>query len=419
MINPFKKIELHQVYGIQNDIPKYTYVDRQNLDERLKYLLKTQRHIVIHGASKQGKSSLRKKMIESSEEICIQCLPDKDAKEIIRDILRQLSYKIPIKQIQQIETVILGEINGKIANPLVGEVGGKGSLSDKNADTLETKPVEGFENDLNTLKEETQKIKKRIVLEDFHYLSEDARHHLAFYLKALYEYQIYVVIIGIWSEQNLLTYYNSDLSGRIEEIDLNWRNEELENVLEKGEDILRIKIDPNIKANIVKYSFNNVGLTQRLIEKFCFNSNIFERQPLFSKKILASDSFLEKAKSDLITDIRQRYIKIHDVFMNGFEETELKVYYNIFKAFTIIPTEDVVSGIHQSKLLEYVTKFNSKIRLSDLVAGLNRIERLQSKRDISPFLIMYNENTRETYLVDREFLFYREFGHPEWEWKTQ
>lgn len=419
MINPFKKIELHEVFGIQKDLPKYTYVNRQNLDEKLQYLLNTQRHIVIHGASKQGKSSLRKKIVNSAEEICIQCLPDKDAKEIIRDILRRLNYKIPVKEIEQIENLILGEISGKVSNPLIGELGGKGSLSNKDTNSTEQKFLEGYDTDINTIREQTKKLTKRIVLEDFHYLSEEVRQKLAFYLKALYEYGIFIVIIGIWSEQNLLTYYNSDLSGRIEEIDLNWKDDELRKVIEKGESTLRIKIDPNIKANIIKYSFHNVGLAQRLTEKFCYNSGILERRPLFSSIVLNKSENLDRAKIDLISDIRQRYIKIHDVFMNGFEETELKVYYNIFKAFTIIPAEEIISGIHQSKLLEYVKQFNSRIRLSDLVAGLNRIERLQSTREISPFLIMYNESTKESYLVDREFLFYREFGNPEWDWSSK
>lgn len=67
-------------------------------------------------------------------------------------------------------------------------------------------------------------------------------------------------------------------------------------------------------------------------------------------------------------------------------------------------------------MLKYIQQFNDKIRLSDLTAALNRTERLQSSRGITPMLIMYNENLREIHLVDREFLFYREFGNPDWEW---
>ena len=56
-------ISLRDVFGITNDIPKYTYVDRQKLDEKFAYYLESQKHIVVHGASKQGKSCLRKKQI--------------------------------------------------------------------------------------------------------------------------------------------------------------------------------------------------------------------------------------------------------------------------------------------------------------------------------------------------------------------
>jgi hypothetical protein len=61
--------ELHEVFGISTSIPKYTYVNRAGLDERFLYLLGSDRHIVIYGPSKQGKTILRKKVLP--EERCV------------------------------------------------------------------------------------------------------------------------------------------------------------------------------------------------------------------------------------------------------------------------------------------------------------------------------------------------------------
>ncbi len=108
--------------------------------------------------------------------------------------------------------------------------------------------------------------------------------------------------------------------------------------------------------------------------------------------------------------------KMYEVFERGFEETDLKTYYNIFKAISGLPISKITKGIPQSELLTKVQGFESRIRLSDLTAALNRVEKLQSSRGITPFLLMYNENTREIYLVDREFIFYREYGNPDWDW---
>ncbi|MBW4573959.1 MAG: hypothetical protein KME08_01595 [Aphanothece sp. CMT-3BRIN-NPC111] len=52
---------LNEVFGIATSVPKYTYVDRASLDQKFIYLLGCDQHIVIHGASKQGKTILRKK----------------------------------------------------------------------------------------------------------------------------------------------------------------------------------------------------------------------------------------------------------------------------------------------------------------------------------------------------------------------
>ncbi|MEM1171416.1 MAG: hypothetical protein AAGJ08_20625 [Cyanobacteria bacterium P01_H01_bin.35] len=50
----FHKLKLNQVFGISPDVPKHTYVERNNLDQKFRYLLDSGSHVVIHGASKQG-----------------------------------------------------------------------------------------------------------------------------------------------------------------------------------------------------------------------------------------------------------------------------------------------------------------------------------------------------------------------------
>lgn len=410
------KTRLDEVFGIQNEIPKYTYVNRAKLDERLDYLLNTQRHIVIHGASKQGKTSLRKKVFKNKQFVVIQCLPDKKISDILNDIQRALNPYTTKEKKLGVDSEINGKISGEVDVPLVAKVNGEGGYTrtSKSEETLTR--ISGFEKDINTIKTLLEEKNSRIILEDFHYLDEEARKEMAFYLKSFFEQGIYVVIIGIWSEQNLLTYYNGDLSGRVEEIDLSWENEDLFEVLRKGEQALNIIFCNEVKNELVNSSFNNVGLLQRLSERVCFENGVIEKKSFFSKGKIDNLDKMIPARHKVINDIRQRYIKIYDVFSRGYEKSELEVYFNLFKAISIIPKEKLLVGIPQNEMLKYIQQFNDKIRLSDLTAALNRTERLQSSRGITPMLIMYNENLREIHLVDREFLFYREFGNPDWEW---
>ncbi|HOZ13880.1 MAG TPA: hypothetical protein PK784_03760 [Tenuifilaceae bacterium] len=410
------KKRLDEVFGIQSDLPKYTYVNRSKLDERLEYLLKTQRHIVIHGASKQGKSSLRKKVLKDIQNEVIQCLPDKKIKDILLDIQRSLNPYFTSEKREGTENELSGKGSGEIEIPLTAKFGGEAGYTRKDVCEETQQRVGGFEKDVKHIKQLLEQNKRRIILEDFHYLDEETRKDMAFYLKSFFEEGIYIIIIGIWSEQNLLTYYNGDLSGRVEEIDLSWENKDLLEVLKKGEKALNIKFSDNVKTELVNSSFNNVGLLQRLAERLCFENGITESKSYFSKSLISNVAKVTPSRHKVINDIRQRYIKIYDVFSRGYEKTELEVYFNLFKAISIMPKEKLIKGIPLNDVLSNIQKFNDKIRLSDLTAALNRTERLQSSRGITPMLIMYNENLREVHLVDREFLFYKEFGNPDWEW---
>ena len=90
--------ELHEVFGISTSIPVYTYVDRAGLDERFAYLLGTDRHIVIYGPSKQGKTILRKKVLPEERCIVVPCRPDWTVENVYQEVLRQLGAMVAVTQ---------------------------------------------------------------------------------------------------------------------------------------------------------------------------------------------------------------------------------------------------------------------------------------------------------------------------------
>jgi len=62
----------NSVYGISRELP-LNYVEREEVDQRLVDNLTKDKHIVIYGSSKQGKTSLRKHCLETDDYIIIQC----------------------------------------------------------------------------------------------------------------------------------------------------------------------------------------------------------------------------------------------------------------------------------------------------------------------------------------------------------
>ncbi len=409
-----KDISLTQVFGVISDVPIYTYVDRQSLDIRFDHYLNSQKHIVVHGASKQGKSCLRKKNIDSSSCVLIQCLPSmKSGDAVWTAALESMGYldvdRVSTHQVSGTNIETGAAVQARIPMIAGGDVRLKAEASNQSSQINEFSTRKG-ESNLGRLAKYLSEKNKRLVIEDFHYLTENARKDIAFGLKALYEEKAYVIVVGVWSEQNLLTYYNGDLTGRIEEVNLTWSEAELKKVLSKGEGALNIEFAPGIRGQMLVSSFQNVGLLQRLAEKVCIEASIFSSQP--QKVVLSDIDMLARARAKIVSDVRQRYTKIAEVFKEGMRTNSiLHLYARIYNVLIDAEEAELIAGISRSDLLTRIQQNSpDEIRQSDLTSALEKIERLQSSREITPLLVSYSKDQKKLFLNDREFLFYRKYS---------
>lgn len=421
-------VQLHKVFGITSSIPEYTYVNRSRLDERFQYFLTGDKHIVIHGSSKQGKTVLRKKNLPEKQCVIIRCRYDSTLESLYEDILRQLNVSISTEKASSLSVggEAKSKVEGKVNIPLIGstsgEAEGTGKIDKTSTDT--SKPVGLSVRSLGYVSSQIKQHKKRVVIEDFHYLPDEEQKRLAFDLKALWDESIFFIIIGVWAEQNLLTYYNGDLSGRISEIDIEWSNDELLEVLDKGELKLNTSIDINIKNQILKDTNQNVGLLQRIAEQYCQEEGIFKRSR--TKKCLSDNSALARCRITICNEESVRYRQFTESIMHGLKKpnsgesgsNKLKVYQRIAQVCLDASDEELCKGLHYNDLLNRTQKLESRIRPGDLTAALNRLNKLQANRKISPLVLSYNHNLKTVYLVDRELLFYRKYGSPQWAWET-
>ncbi len=272
---------LNDVFGIMTSVPTYTYVDRSGLDGHFSYLLKTDRHIVIYGSSKQGKTSLRRKQLPEEECVVVPCKPDFTVADIYAEVRRQLGVRdlVETKTTHDLKAGVSAEAKGEAGIPLLTKAQAGGTLhGDYEYGTAKTFSSVAAGNSLVSLAAALKEVGKRVIIEDFHYLSDSERKAFAFDLKALWDLKIFVIIIGVWAEQNLLLLYNNDLNGRIEELDVRWRPEELDQVISKGENTLSVIFDKPIRTEMIGDANGNVGLLQRFAEHICRISGIFHDQ---------------------------------------------------------------------------------------------------------------------------------------------
>lgn len=413
--------KLAEVFGVSTTVPKYTYVDRLGLDGQFKYFLEADRHLVVHGGSKQGKTILRRKHLADAQCIVLPCGPNDTLESLYDRILRQTDTTVTSSSSKATTTGAEGGTKGSIslALPFVAEatVGAGGKVSSKTTQSAEEKHV-GADVSIDLVARAIRLSHRRLVIEDFHYLAEDEQKKLAFALKALWDAKVFVIIIGIWAEQNLLAVYNNDLSGRVEEIDVRWTDDELREVISKGEETLNIAILPQIVDDIIKDANKNVGLLQRLAEGACMESGITETQTY--RRTLDDLAALNRCRESVCRTFEHRYFSFASFVSRGFknpDKTKLKLYRQIIRACIEAPEADLVDGLDRQILLTKIQKYEPAADMTNLQKALSRLDRLQTERKITPPVLTYGLTSRMVVLVDRELLFYRKYTTRSWPWE--
>ena len=230
----------NEVFGLSAGIKRYSYVDRDELDKKFRRYLRRDTHIAIKGPSKSGKSWLRQRCIPDNP-IVVQCRLGMTLEDIYRNVLTILGSKISVHTSTEIS--VTGDMSGK-GNVKIGRIagvevdGGIGAELSKTFDS-DTEYSTSVDN-LDYIASEITSSNRKLVIEDFHYLDVEQRKKLAYDLKTLWDYHCFVVIIGVWTQTNLLTFLNPDLTGRIEELTVQWSDVDLKQVIDLGSSSLRI-----------------------------------------------------------------------------------------------------------------------------------------------------------------------------------
>jgi hypothetical protein len=179
---------------------------------------------------------------------------------------------------------------------------------------------------------------------------------------------------------------------------------------------LNISFEPAIRRELLLDAAQNVGLLQRLAERLCFECNILATvdEPVE----IGDRGSLTRTRTVICRAERQRYKQFSDAVTRGFksyEESELKVYEHIVRVCVEASDAELQDGLPKETLLRRIQQRESRVRMSDLSAALNKLDRLQSERDISPLVLTFSGG--KVSLVDRELLFFRRHADAQvWPW---
>lgn len=198
---PEKHYDTDSVYGIVRDVP-LNYVERGRVDRKLIENLERDKHIVIYGSSKQGKTCLRKNCLDEDDYIVVQCANRWTLEDIHSNILKRAGFKIT----QSEKKTVSGR--NKIVASLKAGIPGfsssvKSEMEKSSSNEITEKELELDPGDVNDVISALQSIKfdKYIVLEDFHYLQVDTQKDFAVALKAFHEVsELCFIVVGVWLE---------------------------------------------------------------------------------------------------------------------------------------------------------------------------------------------------------------------------
>ncbi len=414
------KLKTADVFGINSKVRIESYVDRGELDSTIATLLARNTHIALKGESKCGKSWLRQKSIPDA--LVVQCRLGRGSVDIYIDALSQLDVKFVVsdKAGGKIEGRV--EAKGSVGEGLISKVFGlSGSLSAQGAAAhmgeTAKEPVGHDINDLRYIAELIRESGRRLVVEDFHYLSVDERRRLAFDLKALWDYGLYAVIIGVWSQSNMLIYLNPDLAGRIEEISVYWSNEDLKRILEKGGAALRLGFKGQFSDGCSMLSYGNAGILQALALKALDSMGITEAQDDF--QLVGNDEVLQSAALHYADQLNALYQQFAKRVAGGIRtrQDSTGIYAHAMAVIVDAPDDMCIRGIPLDYIYRTAHEREPRIQKGNLRTILEKLESLQVDDDGRGLVVAYNEADGEVSVVDRQLLLYRRFCTVRWPWE--
>lgn len=405
------KHRLEVVYGINRDLP-LNYVVRKSADDRLVDSLSRGKHIVIYGSSKQGKTSLRKHCLKAEDYVVVHCSNKWSVADINAAILKRVGYEVT----QSTSRTMSGQakITARFGFGLFGqksEMGGDVGVGiDKKT---EKAPLELDPSDVNDIIRALQEIKftRFIVLEDFHYLPAETQKDFAVALKAFHEEsKLCFIIVGVWLEENRLTVYNGDLTGRVLSIDADrWEPRELEEVISAGEALLNVEFQPKFRRDLLAACFGSVHLVQEACYKACERDSVFETQP--SLKAIGASSDARESVRSVVNEQTGRFNSFLTQFADGFQDTALQMYRWLLFPVLTSQTNDLERGLRFADIRRVLNQNHpegKQLNPGNITQALLSTAPLQVKKDIKPIVLDYDQSNGRLRVVDRGFLIWLE-----------
>jgi hypothetical protein len=399
------------VFGVSRELP-LTYVERPSVDAKLLDNLTRDKHVIIYGSSKQGKTCLRKHCLQEDDYIVVQCQNTWDIAKLNEQILKSAGCEVETSHSKSADGKTKLQVKAKGGFKFFGvksEIEGGSEGERGTSETVTQEPLQLDPGDPNDLVRALKGIgfSKFVVLEDFHYLPQEVQEQFSFSLKTIHETsKITFIIVAVWREENRLIVYNGDLAGRVVSVDADsWSASDLMKVFAEGEALLNIEFPAAFKAELIQRSLNSVYILQDCCYKACRESGIVETQE--QHRTLPTDLNAEKLVSEVIHEQGARYSSFLTNFARGFQDTELEMYMWLLYPIVTADISQLEAGLSYREIRHSVESKHPQgrgLNPGNLTQALFSVPALQAKKNIKPFILDYDRSNLRLSVVDKGFL---------------
>lgn len=413
--------ELNEVFGVSpNQV--LSYIVRDKIDTKFNESLETGNHIVVYGASKQGKTALVSRYLPYNDNIVVRLTPNTNISDIYSSVLRQVGIEIEISNQSESSTAMSATAGIKAkAKVLIfgeGEANASGTLSsgDKQSKTYQTIPFNlALAQDVSELLHKVS-FNKKIILENFHYLDEEKQRELSFDLRTFQETRIIFVILGVWRKKDKLRTYCPDLTDRVDDVPVEpWESEDFRKVIKKGAEELNISFSESIVAKFITNSFGSIGVLQELLRVCCSQADVNRTQVGHCRHI-ANDSSADAALDEKCNEYRETHQQALELLASGNvthskgkEKAPLHLPYYLVRVIAKKGYDGILGGLSRSDITEGIKAIHHRpgdVRPSDISNLLHNLSSLQFKKKLNPPLVDYDQGKRQLFAIDSTFFYF-------------
>jgi hypothetical protein len=198
---------------------------------------------------------------------------------------------------------------------------------------------------------------------------------------------------------------NGDLTERVIAVNADaWSDNELKEVIRKGEALLNVELDSWFLQGIIDDSCGAVSIVQVACRDACAAAGVLRTTPDRPTVGHRMDSL--RVVRRVIDRQSARYTSFLQRFAGGFEETELDLYRWVLLPVLLGNLGELRTGLTFEHVHRTIAGYHPKEEVSaaQIAATLQTTASLQVMLGIKPLVLDYDESTRRLNIVDRGFL---------------